>query len=340
MPDSFGDIWLVAAGPDDAVYLNATTEPGAEGSADLVAVSLASGDAGREVGRAVDGGNPGVDFDFVVTPEGLVTTDWYGQGQRPAANRALVMPWVDRNPGDGSNPNGVASITIDAYERTVTVDDLTWTLDGLAAEYPPTGMPPITRTFDGGFIARYDQVVNEYWSVVVRGWPDGTVDEWAVPGNSGTAWSIVPEPMGTVLLVNDGRYVRASPFESSRAWDGRFDINFDPGAVDVTDLNDDLSALDRDDLVGSWGIDPVAFTAAVIGMPTSPAELVIIDHIRTDDTGHTVVVTNERLPDDSVFGVQWTFTIRQDLSAVDAMTWANSCQPRRGHQDYRTALCI
>jgi len=347
VPESFGDIWLVAAGPDEVVYLNAITEPEAEGSADLVAVSLASGDAGREVGRAVDGGNPGVDFDFVVTPEGLVTTGWYEQGQRPAPSEALVMAWVDRNPndddspmpGDGSSTNDVASIIIDAYERTVTVVDQTWTLDGPAAEFPPTGMPPIARTFDGGFIARYDQVVEEYWSVVVRGWPDGTIDEWAVPGDSGTAFSIVPEPMGTVLLANDGRYVRASPFESSRVWDGRFDINFDTGAVDVTDLNDDLSALEPDDLEGSFGIDPVAFAAAAIGMPTSPAVLVTIDYIRSNDTAHTVVATNERLLDDSVYGVQWTFTIQRDLTAVDAIKWANSCQPQRGHQDYQTALC-
>lgn len=348
LPESYVDPGLVAAGPDDVVYLNVSERLGAEGSADLVAVTLSAGDAGREVGRVAGGVNPGSDFDFVVTPQGLVTTDWYGPGQRPAADRLVVMPWIDRDPDDDdspapgadSYPNGVASINIDAYEHLVSVDDRTWELTGEAAEFPQTGMPPIVRTFDGGFIGRFDEVVNDYRSVVVRGWPDGTVDEWVVPGRpDGLGWTVVPEPMGTVLIAHGEWFARAAPFgPRPAAWDGQLDVDVEAGTVDVTELNDYLSTLDRT-THQPWDIDPVAFASAVVGMPSSPAELVTINHDAGDDDRAVVTVTNERFLDDSVYAVRLTMSISSDLRSVRSMKWANSCQPRRGHQDFQLAYC-
>lgn len=351
LPESYGDdVWLIAAGPGEVVYLNVIEQPGAEGSADLVAVALAPGDAGREIERVVGRGNPGLDFDFVVTPVGLVTTDWYGQGQRPAADRTLVTPWVDRTPGDDGpselgvdgSQHGVDSITIDAYERTVTVNGRTWRITGQAAEFAPTGMPAIVGTFDGGFIARYDEVFDEYRSIVVRGWPDGSVNEWVVPGDSagGPSWTIVPEPMGTVLIPNGDTFARAKPFEHpSRPWEGRLDVDLDSGNVDVTALNAHLASLDWTVAQPPWDIDPVAFASAAVGPLSSPAELRTIAHL-ADDTGRAIVaVTDERFLDGSVYATRLTLTISNDQRSVETVEWANSCQPGRGHQNFQVAYC-
>lgn len=351
LPEAYGDdVWLIAAGPDEVVYLNVTERPGAEGSADLVAVTLAPGDAGREIDRGAGQGNPGSDADFVVTPQGLVTTDWYGQGQRPAADRQLAMPWVDRDPDDGDSPepgadpfpNGVDSITIDAYEHTVTVNGRTWQITGQASEFPPTGMPPIVRTFDGGFIARYDETANDYRSIVVRGWPDGSVDEWLVPGSGpgSLGWTVVPEPRGTVLIAHGDMFVRATPFEPSPpSWDGRLNVDVETGDVDVTPLNEHLATLDWTLPQPPWDIDPIAFANAAAGPLSSPAELRTVTLVEQDSDRSTVTVTDERFLDDSVYATRLTLTIATNLQRVDAIEWANSCQPRRGHQTFEAAYC-
>lgn len=350
LPESYGnDAWLIAAGPDDVVYLNLVVRPGAEGSADLVAVALAGGDAGREIERAVGSGNSGYDSDFVVTPDGLVTTDWYGQGQRPAADRSIVMRWVDRDADDDDSPvsgadpdpNGVRSITIDAYESTVTVNGRTWQLTGRAADIQPTGMPPIVGTFDGGFVARYDQVFDAYDSVVVRGWPDGTVDEWVVAGGpNGPGWSIIPEPMGTVLVGGGDTFARIAPFEARPPhWSGHLDIDVETGEARFDELNDYLTTLESGISQPPWDTDPVAFADAVAGPLSSPAELRTINHIKTDAEQEIVTVTDERFLDDSVYATRLTITMTSNLRGVDTITWLNSCQPNRGHQDYQSAYC-
>ncbi len=349
LPESYGeDVWLVAAGPDQVVYLNVVEQLGAEGSADLVALALAPADAGREIDRAVGSGT-GSDFDFVVTRDGLVTTDWYGQGQRPVADRTLAMPWVDRDPDDDDAPapdvdpypNGVDAITIDAYEHTVTVNGRTWQLTGQAAEFPPTGMPPIVGTFDGGFVARYDEVSDEYRSIVVRGWPDGSVEEWVVAGGpDGAGWTITPEPMDSVLIANGDTFARVTPFESRPSgWDGQLDFSVDNGEVDGDVLNDYLATLDWTVSQPPWDIDPIAFANAVAGPLSSPAELRTISYIKYDAQKAIVTVTDERFLDDSVYATRLALSIVSDLRGVETIGWTNSCQPGRGHQTFETAYC-
>ena len=341
---TFDNSWLVAAGPDEVVYLNVVYEPGAEGSADLVAVALAPGDAGREIAREVGAGNPGSDFDLVAVPSGITTTDWYGQGPRPDPSRSIVMPWIDRGPDGAAAPaSGVDEIRIDAYEATVTVNGRTWELTGEAASIPPTGMPALERTFDGGFIARYNEVVNEYRSIVVRGWPDGTVTEWVAPPdpNGFHGLLVIPEPMGSVLAASGDRFVRLYPFGvAPAAWDVVLDVDVEAGRVDPTALNDHLATLDTSTPQPPWDTDAIAFADAVLGPVWSPIELRTITVVEQGADTTTVVVTNSNFPDDSVFAARYTIEVRSDLRRVEQIAWANRCQPNRGHQTFEAALCV
>lgn len=343
LPGTFSaDAYLVAAGPDHVVYLNDVRQQGAEGAADLVAVALAPGDAGREIERATNRGNPGYDADFVATPAGIVTTGWYGEGQRPSSDRAVVMSWVDRDPTDGDDPGAaVDSITIDAYERLATVDGRTWEVTGQAAELAPPGMPPIVRTFDGGFIAVYSDTFHSPATFVVRGWPDGSVEEWAVPLPPDGWVDVIPEPMGTVLVGGNDSFARAAPFDPVPArWGGSLTPDVESGEVDATELNADLSSLDWTLDQSPWDIDAVAFASAVVGAPSSPEVLQTVDLADGPNGTFVVTVTNERFFDDSVYGERWVLTINSDLRSVSSITWTNSCQPGRGHQDYQAAFCV
>ena len=341
---SFATSWLVAAGPDEVVYLNVVNEAGAEGSADLVAVALAPDDAGREIAREVGAGNPGLDGDLVAVPQGITTTDWYGQGPRPDPSRLIVMPWIDRGPDGADVPaDGIDEIRIDAYERTVTVNGRTWELTGEAASIPPTGMPAIERTFDGGFIARYNEVVDEYRSIVVRGWPDGRVTEWVAPPdpNGFHGLLVIPEPMGSVLVASGDRFVRLYPFgPAPAAWDVLLDVDVEAGRIDSTALNAHLATLDRSTGQPPWDTDAIAFADAVAGPVWSPIELRTISVVEQGADTTTVVVTNSNFPDDSVFADRLTITVRSDLRSVEQIAWANRCQPNRGHQTFEADLCL
>lgn len=351
LDDSFTTASLLDAGPDHVAYLDLTIQPGAEGSADLVAVALAPGDAGREIAREVGAGNPGRDFDLVVVPEGITTTDWYGQGARPDPSRRVVMPWADRDPDDADSPapgseataNGIDDIRIDAYEGTVAVNGRTWQLLGEAASIPPTGMPAIERTFDGGFIARYDEVVDEYRSIVVRGWPDGTVDEWIAPldPNGIGGLRVIPEPMGSVLAASGDRFVRLFPLGvAPAAWDGRLDVDVDAGVADVTALNQHLATLDWSVPQPPWSTDAVAFADAAAGPVPTPAQLRTVTVVEQDAETITVEIVDSGFLDDSVFARRLTMTIASDLRSVERIDWAQRCQPDRGHQTFEAELCI
>ena len=350
LDESFTTSSVVAAGPDEVVYLNVVTEPGAEGSADLVAMTLAPGDAGRVLERADGVGNPGADFDLVAVPAGVTTTDWYGQGPRPNPARQLLMPWVDRDSGDSdvpasgvdASPNGVDDITINAYDGTVTVNGRTWQLTGDAASIAPTGMPLILRTFDGGFVARYDEFFDDYRSIVVRGWPDGSVTEWVVPSEPNSIGGVrtIPEPMGSVLVASGDRFVRLYPSGiAPAAWDLQSDVDVEAGRVDTTPLNNHLNTLDWSVDQPPWDVDAVASAHAAAGPLFSPAELRTITIVERRADATKVVVTDSGFLDDSVFATQLTMTIASDLRRVDQIEWANRCQPERGHQTFENERC-
>ena len=75
--------------------------------------------------------------------------------------------------------------------------------------------------------------------------------------------------------------------------------------------------------------------------PIQPGEIRTIRLVPSKGADITVVVTTEGFFDDSVFGVQLTVHLNFTDAGlrVDHIEWKNTCQPDRGHQDYRAALC-
>src|SRR5690606_16443649 len=92
-----GDVVLITAGPDGAVYL--ATPTGSDPIGDLVAVSLTEGDAGREIERLVGRVDLSGDTDLVATADGLVEVGCCGPDQlRPAPDAAIVIGWIGPSP--------------------------------------------------------------------------------------------------------------------------------------------------------------------------------------------------------------------------------------------------
>jgi hypothetical protein len=181
LPDAYGQLpWLYVAGPDDVVYLQVDPAVPAEVAADLVAVSLADGDAGRELGRWSDVVNNVGDSELVATPSGLVNVDCCGpEPLRPAPDAPVLVPWVDRSGAEVASTD--PSIGTSVYpDLTVTRSDRvpagsrSWTI-ATPADWANRGMPQVTPTFDGGFVAALPTGVDR--TIVVRGWPDGEVEQ-------------------------------------------------------------------------------------------------------------------------------------------------------------------
>lgn len=336
-PASFtlpGDGGLLAAGPGGVVYVTEPTDDPefADAVGDVVAYSLTAGDAGREVARWPNVIGPG-DSDLIPSPEGLALVGWYGQGIQPPAPFNIVVGWVDLAGQPITSPLPI--VRSDFYEITIEIGDRRWTfadpLDGAAAY-----MPPVVPTFDGGFVAVYHHYGDgDGGSAVVRGWADGTTDAW-VATDADPWMGLVPTPTGHVLVPNGNWFARADVFPAVRDadyWEGQRGTGSGDGIVATPGLDEFLDANDP-----WWEHDVVGFANAVAGPPGWPGEIRSI-HV---DAGGDVVVTRERLADDSVAGTQLRFVFVDSNAGdlrVDRIEATQRCQPERGHQDYQPAYC-
>lgn len=316
---------LLAAGPDRVVYIRvASDDPELE---NVAAHSSGPGDQWREIAAY-----PGVlgigDYDVVPSPEGLVTVGWYGQGLQPESSEP-VIEWVGRDGLPVTSPQPL--VRMNYYEIAVEIGERTWSFtDPVEGAHP--SRPPITPTFDGGFLAVLHHGADGS-SAVVRGWSDGTVDTWYPPAEAGPWIDVIPEPSGFVLVPHGDTFVRAElfPARPSDYWDGERSIDFEAGTMTAVGLDEYLDANEP-----WWETDPIGFANAVAGPVSSPAERRTVE-IR----GDAVVVTTENHLDDSVYGTQLTFHLVASDGGprADRIEWANTCQPGRGHQDYQAALC-
>lgn len=323
LPAEFGDAWLLAAGPGEVVYLGVpTADPEAS---DVVAVSFAADDAGREVARFPGALGLG-DYDVIHAPEGLASVGWYGQGAQPSEPFNILATWVARDGSRIRNPH--ALVQVDFYEHTVDIAGRRWQVDDLPFDTHPS-WSPIMQTFDGGFIAHYS-AFDGARSVVVRGWPDGTVERWEVPAGL----SVDLEPTGLVLVPDAEWFARVQPFSHTTAWDGRVEPDFARFTATAPGLDEFLDANDP-----YWETDPIAFVAALRRFDVASFHSIEVTESTAD---HVIVVdTTERLLDDSGFGSRRVFTLRPTEAGlrVESIALTQTCQPGRGHQDYQAAFC-
>lgn len=320
--------YLVAAGPDDVVYVG---EPMLDEVADVVAYSLSAGDAGRELRRY-----PGVlglgDYDLVPSPTGLALIGWYGQGLHPADPPNVVIEYVDRdgNPVTSQQP----PVRMDFYGITIEIGDRTWTFgDPLEGSHP--SWPHFVPTFDGGFVAVYHHAADGRLAVV-RGWADGTVDAWLAP-DTAEPWSVVyPDPSGAILVPDGERFVRAELFSARPGdyWQG--DRTYGAGVLETPGLDEYLDANDP-----WWETDAVGLANAIAGPPSSPAERRSIRVVAGDEP--SIVVTTEGYLDDSVAATQLRIVLAPSDGTglrVERVDWAQRCRPDRGQQDFGTDFCV
>jgi hypothetical protein len=162
------------------VYLGVPGEPESgldfDVAVDVVAVTLASGDAGRELARWRDLEEVSGDSELVGTREGLVALPCCGpEIERPDPQAPVLVPWLDRDGQETSIEGPVIRVEVDPPRLTIHRDDggtRSWTVEP-GGDWQPRGMPSVLPTFDGGFIA---------WTfgsnvTAIRGWVDGSVSE-------------------------------------------------------------------------------------------------------------------------------------------------------------------
>lgn len=341
LPDEYVDASLLAAGPDDVVYFTLDNEWPA--AADVVAFSLAPGDVGREIERLPRALGIG-DADVFPIGRGLVTSGWYSPGLRPSGDEPVAVPWVSRT---GDDPPEVPFGAFDDANDVVAANGWQWSVAERTVRGEAPGPTRVVPTFDGGFLALYEETQGELRAELIRGWRDGTVEYAELPVSWFALGGMILEPQGTVLLPNGDRFVRLTPFaERPNGWDGRLEIDVEAGTATAVGLDDYLDTIEwpmeGQSHVWPWGLSPRAFANAVAGPLGSPATLRTVEERPVDATSTVVTITDEGLLDDSVAGTRLTFHLSLDQPGfrIDRIEWANTCQPGRGHQDYQAAYCV
>lgn len=150
---ALGNAFIETVGPDDVVYLAVLPPPGNDPIGDIVAVSAAEGDIGRELRRWPGAADLSGDSDLVPTPDGLVAVGCCGPDLvRPAPDAPVAFPWIGRDGGEIRAD--IPVVRWDRSTRTVTVGDQQSQLD-LPAAAGGRGMPEIVTSSSGGFAGAF-----------------------------------------------------------------------------------------------------------------------------------------------------------------------------------------
>ncbi|MEM9515782.1 MAG: hypothetical protein AAGA42_13100 [Actinomycetota bacterium] len=335
LPTSYGDnafVWH--AGPDDVVYLQVDPATPAELAADVVAVTLAAGDAGRELRRWAGVSDSVVDSELVATADGLVNVNCCGPDLvRPSPDAPVRVPWLNRN-GDEVTfdvPYAVADVawpnlTITRVDPLIDAEQI-WRLEPGEA-WEPRGMPTVTLTHDGGFMATtFGSGGTRVW----RGWANGTVDSLDLGDSLIGRFSL--DPSGRILIPDGGLYLSVDPFMGpALAQYLARDVTIGPsGEIEL-----DVGATGSVDTS-----DPVAFANGITGPPTTN-EIRVVTAQQLDGSQWGATVTTSNLFDDSSAAVRWELALERTPDGTFAFqsgTQTTVCQPGRGHQQFEFAPC-
>lgn len=335
VPSEFGEhVWLELVGPDDVAYLAVDPlVPDADGlAADLVAIALAEGDAGREIGRWSGVTDQIGDHDLVPTPSGIVIVGCCGPDTvRPTPTAEIVVEWIDRDGQPVSS--GAASVRVEHVDGGYLLvrDGLTWAVESDAGG---RGMPPIIPTFDGGLVAVLDGL--DGTTTLVRGWRGGATEQVRVDT---TVERIVAVDGSGVALVEHGeRFARVQLFaDRGEFWTGDTEIDVGgTGELLLPGLNEAIIAE-----APAWSFEPVTFGHAIAGA-MAVNETRRIAAVQTSETTWTVTATTDGFFDDSVFADRFELELRRSDDGTfrfERGRWSQACAPGRGHQDFTPDLC-
>lgn len=342
LSEEYVDASLVAAGPDDVVYFALDNDW--PSSSDVIAVSLAPGDAGRLIERFPTA-LPVGDADVFPAPTGLVASGWNDQGPRPSPERTPSVPWVGR---DGGAASLIPLGAFDDANNLVQAHNWQWSIDDRRVIVEQPGASVVMQTFDGGFLLAYSETTGAMRTELIRGWRDGAVEYLELP----ISWAaldgpLVLEPQGTLLVPNGDSFVRLAPFENrTTGWEGQLQVDVDAGTATPIGLDEYLDTIvwpsSGQSDVWPWGTSPAAFANAVAGgSPSSASELRTIQEGPVEGSTVAVTVTTEGFLDESDYGTRLVMHISLDQPGfrIVRIDWSNACQLGRGHQDYQAESC-
>jgi hypothetical protein len=111
------------------------------------------------------------------------------------------------------------------------------------------------------------------------------------------------------------------------------------GTASVTEFAEYAQAVDED-----WEHSPAMTAGEFLQLDQRTATKTTIEATASAEGRgpQTVVVTLDGLLDDSVRAERWTLSFEPDgdVYRLTESTWAQRCQPERGHQDYSPEPCL
>ena len=335
--------WLVAVGPDDVAYLAASTAASVDSQVDLLAIPLV-GDSGGQVVVVWTGVDGSGDSTLVSRRTGLTVVPCCGDRVSRPAPDAPIYPWTDRNGAVTASTAPSFDLTLgDAGSSLTRIDgEATFTRFTLPTVFQdPRDFPTTVATDDGGALA-LDLVMPSGPSVIVdfnTDWPEFGIDNGDVhyvEDALGAFGSILLEPAGTVVVVEDDRFVRRTLDEvGTRGWPRLASTDVETGVVTAPGLNEYI-----DENAPSWAADPDTLAYQLVPW-IGPNERVTVEF--DDAESPIITITTSGFLDDSVAASQRMITTElgdDGLLRFVTGTYGQQCQPGRGHQDFSTEPCI
>ena len=139
------------------------------------------------------------------------------------------------------------------------------------------------------------------------------------------------------LFLSAAAFAGCAPSDE-RTWAGPPDPEPD-GSVAVEDFVEHAENVDE-----LWERSPVIAAAEFLHLGERSATRTSVVATTTGEGAgpHSVIVTLDGLLDDSVRAERWTleFEPENETYVLASATWAQRCQPERGHQDFTAEPCV
>jgi hypothetical protein len=129
-------------------------------------------------------------------------------------------------------------------------------------------------------------------------------------------------------------------YRDSSSWDQSVDVDHETGEVGAAGFNE---MIDREQ--PRWAISQQDAAAVLLHLDQEEklGATVELSEDRDPESRPLIVVTISDLPDDSVGAIRYELVLTKGgdgLFRLLSGSWAQRCQPGRGHQTFDTSLCL